>query len=267
MEAGKMDVEKKLCPLFVENIKPYFIWQFGIKLPENLKPIKTAIKGLLGEDGINDVEIPLDSSNKLNKINEEEPILYDRYGLICEHQCKGGCRNFTRLAMDINRLAKTPCSRGEFNSYWSSNPKITWLSNDGKRESEIIGLSLKGLEEIDRELYQIGMQSTSSKEYFKYLSVTDKRKVNIRMVLFNYHRRINNAGCKRRLGDFFTRFNHFEEQLQGNYETMTFHLDEYGDRFFRIRTLDGVELIDESFGFDLDFNNWLKEIETGQNKE
>jgi hypothetical protein len=48
---------------------------------------------------------------------------------------------------------------------------------------------------------------------------------------------------------------------------MIFHLDEYGDRFFRIVTLDGFELVEELFGFDIDFNDWLEKIKTGQTKE
>jgi hypothetical protein len=243
--------KKRYVLYTIENIEPYFIWQFGIKLPENLKPKKIANNDLLGEDEIN-----------------EESMLYDRYGLICERQCEGRCGNFTQLAIDIDRLAKAPGDRGAFNLYWSSNPKITWLSNDPNgKEGEVIGLSLIGLENIKGNVYQIGMQSTSSKEYFKYLSVTNKRRVNIRMVLFNYHRRVSNRGHKKRLADFFTRFNHFEEQLQENYATMIFHLDEYGDRFFRIVTLDGFELVEELFGFDIDFNDWLEKIKTGQTKE
>jgi hypothetical protein len=35
------------------------------------------------------------------------------------------------------------------------------------KEGEVIGLSLIGLENIKGNVYQIGMQSTSSKEYFK----------------------------------------------------------------------------------------------------
>jgi len=258
-----MKKEGKECTLKIENIEPYFIWQFGIKLPANLKPLKTTLNDLLSKDDLIDEKVLLESIDKLNKINEDESLLHNRYGLSCENNCLGNCRRFIRLEMEIDRLSEFPEKQTEFNFYWSMNPKITWLSN--KTEKEVIGLSLYGLEKIHEDLYQIGMQSTSTKEYFKYLSTTDKRKVNIRMVLFNQYHRLQNKGNKTTLGDFFKRFNIFEEQIKDNYESMIFHMDEYGERFFKLKTIEGFEIIEESFGVNIDFNDWIEKIKTAQN--
>jgi hypothetical protein len=44
---------------------------------------------------------------------------------------------------------------------------------------------------------------------------------------------------------------------------MIFHTDEYGDRSFKLRTIEGNNFIEENFGFDVDFENWIEKIKTG----
>ena len=263
-----MNTEKKECTLRIQNIVPFFIWQFGINLPNNLKPkIKTINDLNLSEDDLRSEEKIVERVQKLIELKEKESLLYCRYRFDCFKKCRAGCLGFYGLEWDTKNLLKKPIDFLDFTEYWTTNPKITWLSNKSERqkEKEIIGIRANQLEKIDENLFQIGMQSTSSKEYFRYVSTTEKRKVNIRIVLFNQYKGIQNLGNKSEFADFFIRFDKFENLLAENYESMIFHLDEYGERYFKLTTKEGSSFIEKDFGFDIDFESWMKKIKTGQN--
>lgn len=258
---------KKECELTIDNLEPYFIWQFGINLPDNLKPKMTTIKDLnLSTEDLSEIEILTESLEKLNRINNEKSRLYSKYQLNCVKMCHVSCKRFHRIKWDIECLVKKPINFLDFTEYWEKNPKIVWLSNKIENDKEITGLTVTGLEQLDEDVYQIGMQSTSTKEYFRYISTSEKRKINIRMILFNQYHKLQNLGNKTELGDFFIRFNDFENEINGYYESMLLNLDIYGDRFFKLRTVEGIEIRDDKFGFDIDFENWINKVKTGQNK-
>ena len=253
---------EKNCPLRIENLEPYFIWQFGINLPNNLKPKSTTFKDLnLSEEDLLNPEVFTTNYKILNEINNAGSELYSNCNLKCIRECPVNyCRRESRLENDIERLAKQPINFLDFNYYWETEAKVLWLSNKSGKDKKITGLTVEGLQSFEENLYQIGMQSTSSKEYFRYISTSKKRRVNIRLILFNQHQRIQNLGNKNELGDFFIRFNEFEKLIEGSFESMTFHLDLYGSRFFELKTIEGIEIKDENFGFDVDFDNWIDKI-------
>ena len=252
-----------ICPLNIDLLEPYFLWQFGIRIPGNLKPVTTKLNDLsMHEEDWFNAENMTAKFDELRRINVEESTLYGKPNLECTEDCLTSCRKFSGIEREIDYLQSNVSDVDAFNSFWSNYPRLLWLTNKLGSKKQITGLPVKNLEELEEGVYQIGMQETSTKEYFRYISTSKGRRVNIRMLLFNQYQGVQNTGSKKELADFFSRFNHFEDLIKGSYQSILFHLDIYGDSLFKIRTLDGVEVQDEKFGFDIDFNIWAEKIIT-----
>lgn len=241
-----MDKVNETCPISIENLEPFFIWQFGIKTPNNLKPNLTSVT--------------------IKKTNGEAPKLFSDSYVKCTGNCFTNCRKDVIFKLEIEQLLKYPNDNIRFNNFWKSYPRVFWLTNELGVTKKITGLSVKALEELDEGLYQIGMQSTTTKEYFRYISTSRTRKINIRMILFNQYSNLQNKGDKAELAGFLNRFNEFENLISSKYDSIIFHFDVYGEKFFKIKTKEGIEIQDEDFGLDIDFNKWIEKIKAAESK-
>ena len=82
---------------------------------------------------------------------------------------------------------------------------------------------------MPNDLFQIGMQPTSTKEYFKYISTSENRKVGIRFKVWSQYRNDKSHDERNeKIAQFFKEFEQFEEQIKNHVKSISFYFDELG---------------------------------------
>lgn len=242
--------------LEISDFEPCFMYLFGIRIPENLKPqieeppsIKSDEKVAISE--LKTIE-EIESYFKEKEKNREEIKLWkDKHGL----------QTFPEALNDnIRHLKVSP----KFEAF----KKMTKEQIKGARKDlqKLVKVSW-----LSNEFYQIGIKSTSTKDYFKFISKTKKRDVSIRFrIWFQYES--DNEEKLGKIALFFQEFQKFEEQIKDYIDSMIFHFDELGTKRMELKFKNSfiLEYRENSQhpSTSFDFNKFYDEIKikTGQNK-
>lgn len=228
----KFNLKKEI--LEIADFEPFFMYLFEMKIPENIKPNLSI--SLLPE-----IQVPILSAENIQNI--------DKFLEILERQKKSDeirRENIKRLSLrTIPKSMNPPENRGvqelkvsaDFSTFLKLNNselksakeeirgfiKIKWLSN--QLGENFISPGLPDVEKMPNDLFQIGMQPTSTKEYFKYISTSESRKVGIRFKVWSQYRNDKSHDERiEKIAQFFKEFEQFEEQIENHVKSISFLL-------------------------------------------
>ena len=123
--------------------------------------------------------------------------------------------------------------------------KVSWLSNN---------------------FYQIGIKSTSTKDYFKYVSISDKRDIAIRFKIWFLYKE-NTEERIESIVNFFQEFQKFEKQIENYIDSLVFHFDELGTKRMELKLKNSLLFERKENGqhpsLSFDFHEVYKKIKTG----
>jgi hypothetical protein len=257
----------KHCPLTIEHLAPYFFWQFGISIPENLKPPATSLSQteLTSEDLV-DFGAWMERQEEQRQQLEDQERLFSKGSFLCQsRRCHWEqCALRSDGLQLIESIRSRPDDRQLQLELSEASRQVQWLCNEKGKEEAYRSISPENFQELEEGVYQIGMQSTSSKEYFRYTSTSANRKVYLRMVLFHQYHPIQNKGAKEEYADFLIRLNQFEQALEGLPEPvhLLLYFDAFKGSYLEIQKEETVLIREENFGWDIDFNHLIHKIET-----
>lgn len=230
--------------LEIADFEPFFMYLFGMKIPENLKPNLSI--SLLPE-----IQVPVLSAENIENIDKFLEILEMQ-----ERSNEIRSENIKRLSLRTipksmnppeNREVKELKVSADFsiflklkNSEFKSAKeeigrfvKIKWLSN--YLGEDFITPGLPNVETMPNDVFQIGIQPTSTKEYFKYISTSENRKVGIRFKVWSQYRNDKSHDVRiEKIAQFFKEFEQFEEQIKNHVQSISFYFDELGHKEMKL---------------------------------
>lgn len=276
----KFNLNKEI--LEIADFEPFFMYLFEMKIPENIKPNLSI--SLLPE-----IQVPILSAENIQNI--------DKFLEILEMQKKNDeirRENIKRLSLrTIPKSMNPPENRrvqelkvsADFSTFLKLNNselksakeeirgfiKIKWLSN--QLGENFITPGLPNAETMPNNLFQIGMQPTSTKEYFKYISTSENRKIGIRFKVWSQYRNDKSHDERiEQIAQFFKEFEQFEEQIKNHVKSISFYFDELGHKEMKLVLKNSivVEKHENSQHPSLDFG-FIQvyeevKIKSGQNK-
>lgn len=186
--------------LEISDLEPFFLYYFEQNIPDNLKPGR-------------------------------------KFTLLPSPKAEGQDFQHLKPAADLARFsAMTAQELKAEKSTLKQLVKIKWLSNPAAAKYTSIGLP--NIEEIHEEAYFIGLQSSSYKDYFKYLSTTEGRKVGLRFMTWSQY---GEAGEKERAAarEFLEAFAAFEAEAWTYADALIFFYDEMGQKSLKLQLKDG----------------------------
>lgn len=212
--------------LEIADFEPFFMYLFGIRLTGNLKPQIEKPPSFKSND-----KVPID---QLNSIEEIESYFKEK-----EKRRKIGDR-----WMRKNGLQTLPQSLNDNINYLKVSPKFESFKKMTKQQIIASKSELRKLAKVSwlsNDFYQIGIKTTSTKEYFNYISTTEKRDVSIRFkIWFQYER--NGDKKLEKIALFFQEFQKFEEQIKDYVDSMIFQFDELGTKKMTLKLINGSVL-------------------------
>jgi hypothetical protein len=220
--------------LEISDFEPLFLCYFEMKIPTNLKPKPYTLP--TSKEDKNKLLTGLESPDEIIaffKKGKTEQAYLEKMSLRTLPESKNWCIEDLKVSSKFDQYREmTNQELKESKHDLRKLIKIHWLSNGIGAEHVTRGIP--NIEEIPNEVYQIGIQSTSTKDYFKYVSTEENRKVGIRFKLwFQYE--ANNEERLEEKARFFKAFERFEEQIKSYVETMSFYFDELGHKEMELK--------------------------------
>ncbi len=254
--------------LEIADFEPFFLSYFGINIPLNLKPIFNipTIPKKEKDQFLNRIE-SIDDIKDFFKMEHVEREYLKLMSLRTLPESRNSNIKYLKVSSDFGKYKEmTTQELKDKKQELRKMVKVSWLSN-GIGE-KYITIGVPNIEELPNGIFQMGLQSSSTKDYFKYVSTTENRKVGIRFKLwFQYES--NNEKRLEEIARFFKEFERFEEQIKNYAKLMIFYFDELGTKKMKLELKDAsiVEWQKSSMhpNLNFDFDELYKKIKIDSN--